>query len=109
MVDFSAMQDLLVHLTVSKLPKKYWGHWIKLPIGNLPKHWPRYLGRLKRRISVAMFISASADEVTSIDNQQWLSMYVYLSIDFVHESCMICICRVDVDVNASNLFELITK
>jgi hypothetical protein len=30
----------------------------------------------------ATFISASVDEVTAIDNQQWLSVHVYFAINF---------------------------
>jgi hypothetical protein len=50
--------------------------------------------RLKHDIADATFIFASADEVTAIDNQQWLFVHVYFSVNFSRQSHLLCIRRV---------------
>jgi hypothetical protein len=94
-------------MQVPELPKKHW---------NQPCGWDFATAmakvcsdRLKRDLANATFISASADEVTSVDNSQWLSVHVYFSVNFSRQSHMISVRRVDVDANAANLTELITK
>jgi hypothetical protein len=38
--------------------------------------------RLKADIAKARFILVSPDEVTAVDNSQWLSIHVYYNVNF---------------------------
>ena len=64
--------------------------------------------RLKRDIGDAIFISISANEVTTIDNQQWLFVHVYFAMYINRQSHMLCIRLMNDDTNAANLTEKIT-
>jgi hypothetical protein len=64
--------------------------------------------RLKCDIGDAVFISTSANKVTTIDNQQWLFVHVYFAMYFNCQSHMLCIRLVNDDANAANLTEVIT-
>jgi hypothetical protein len=64
--------------------------------------------RLKSDLGNTSFISASADEVMAIDNQQWLSVNVYFAVNFSRQSHLLCIKRLDDANTAANLTEMIT-
>jgi hypothetical protein len=40
-----------------------------------------YFNRLKAGIAKATFILVSADEMTAVDNSQWLSIHVYYNVN----------------------------
>jgi hypothetical protein len=106
MANFSAMRELLQNLMVPEIPKKHWSQ---------PCDWEFATAmaavccdRLKSDLGNTSFISASADEVTAIDNQQWLSVHVYFAVNFSRQSHLLCIRRLDDANTAANLTEMIT-
>jgi hypothetical protein len=107
MADFSAMQDLLVKLNVADLPKRHWG---ELAGWDFSHAMAKVCSdRLKADIAKARFISVSADEVTAVDNSQWLSIHVYYNVNFSRQSHMLCIRRLYSEANANNLTNMIVE
>jgi hypothetical protein len=107
MADFSAMRELLQNLMVPEIPKKHWSQ---------PCGWEFATAMaavccdcLKSDLGNTSFISASADEVMAIDNQQWLSVNVYFAVNFSRQSHLLCIRRLDDANTAANLTEMITN
>jgi hypothetical protein len=74
MCDYSSSRFLLEHLKVKHLPTKHWceslgwkmAHYMHLSV----------LAALARAVQAARIISVTADEVTGVDNTQWLSIHV---------------------------------
>jgi hypothetical protein len=107
MADFTVMRELLLNLMVPNIPKKHWSQPFGWQFANAMA--AVCSDRLKRDMQNATFISASADEVTTIDNQQWFSVHVYFAVNFSRENHLLCIKRVDDDAIAQNLTEMITE
>jgi hypothetical protein len=107
MADFTAMRKLLLNLMLPNIPKKYWSQPSGWQFANTMA--AVCSDRFKRDMQNATFISASADEVTTVDNQQWFSVHVYFAVNFSRESHLLCIRRVDDEATAQNLTEMITE
>lgn len=75
MVNYFATQGLLIHLIVPKLPKKHWGQPVRWEFAQAMSKV--CYDRLKCGVLKASFISANANEVTFVDNQQGLLVHVY--------------------------------
>jgi hypothetical protein len=107
MADFIVMRELLLNLMVPNIPKKHWSQPFGWQFANAMA--AVCSDHLKRDMQNATFISASADEVTTVDNQQWFSVHVYFAVNFSRESHLLCIRRVDDDSTTQNLTEMITE
>jgi hypothetical protein len=107
MADFTVMRELLLNLMVPSIPKKHWSQPSGWQFANAMA--AVCSDRLKRDMQNATFISASADEVTTVDNQQWFSVHVYFAVNFSRESHLLCIRRMDDEANTQNLTEMITE
>jgi hypothetical protein len=66
MADFTAMRKLLLNLMLPNIPKKYWSQPSGWQFANTMA--AVCSDRFKRDMQNATFISASADEVTTVDN-----------------------------------------
>ena len=69
------------------MAKNYWssyGAWTILEALELP-----LVAELKRLVSLASFISASADEATACDRTPYMAVHVYIMIDWVREPLLV--------------------
>jgi hypothetical protein len=107
MVDFTAMQVLLLQVDVADIPKKHWGESSRWDFAQAMAKVCS--DRLKASIAKSTFISMNVDEVTTLDNLQWLSIHVYYNMNSNCESHMLFVCRVDCEANASNLTNMIVE
>jgi hypothetical protein len=74
--DYSSFEKLFNTLKVPELPR---GHWSDLSgYEILDSLSAIVLDKTREFLQGASFISLSADEVTTIDTQQWLSVYAYI-------------------------------
>jgi hypothetical protein len=107
MADFTAMQDLFLQLNVADIPKK---HWREALGWDFAQAMAKVCSdRLKAGIAKASFIFVSADEVTAVDNSQWLSIHVFYNVMSSRQSHMLSVRRVDCEANASNLTNMIVE
>jgi hypothetical protein len=65
--------------------------------------------RLRERIQESTFFSVSCDEVTSIANEVWISIHIYLLKSFSREPLLLCCKRVAEDCNSINVARVITE
>ena len=77
---YEDMRDLFEILGVPDFPKKHWS----ITIGwEMADHLAMTLAEhTKEVISKSRFFSLTADEVTTIDSQSWLSIHIYVCVGF---------------------------
>ncbi len=57
----------------------------------------------------ANFIVVNADEVTTIDNTQWLSIHLYMVQGWKNISILLCVESIGVFTTSNNIFGLMVK
>jgi hypothetical protein len=75
MADFTSSKDLFRALNVPHLPRKHWSEPAGWEIAHAIAHM--ISNKIKEALSRANYIAISCDEVTTVDNQQWLCVHVY--------------------------------
>lgn len=77
---FKNLQELLELLFVPDFPTKHWN----IPIAwEMADHLAKALtDHTKQVISKAWFFSLSADEVSTVDSQSWLSIHLHICVGF---------------------------
>ena len=80
LAQYESMRELLELLGVLDFPRKYWNVMVGWEMAD---HLAIVLAdHTKQVISKARFFSLSSDEVTTIDSQLWLSIHIYVCIDY---------------------------
>jgi hypothetical protein len=89
--DFPTFNALLKGLSVPNLSTTHWsdtsGHEMAECLAQVVEN------KTKEILSEAQFLSLSADEVTSCDNQQWLSIHAYYVKDFQRQLVLVSLSR----------------
>jgi hypothetical protein len=91
MSDYPAFQGLLRSLSVPSLSKVHWSDSAGYEMANCLSQVVE--NKTKEILAKAEFISLSADEVTSCDNQQWLSIHAYYVKDYERKSVLVSLSR----------------
>lgn len=80
LTQYETMRELFELLGVPDFPRKHWS----ISVGwEMADHLAIVLADYTRQvISKCRFFSLSADEVTTIDSQSWLSIHIYVCVDF---------------------------
>jgi hypothetical protein len=91
MSDFEDSRELFQQLQVPDCPRKHWSAFAGWDMAEsmsvvLANH-------TKKVISQARFFAISADEVTTIDHESWLSVHIYVCIGFKRVSIMLGLFR----------------
>ncbi len=76
MIDYKDLKDLFQLLKVKSVSKKHWfdtSGWGMAEVMHVV-----LLEATKATFDVALFIAVNVDEVTMIDNTQWLSIHLYV-------------------------------
>ena len=91
LTQYEKMKDLLQLLLVPDFPTKHWS----IAVGwEMADHLAMALAEhTKQVISKARFFSLSADEVTTIDGQSWLSIHLYVCIAFKRVPILLSLSR----------------
>lgn len=107
MNDYPEYKELLSFHGVPNFPNSHWSvssGW----------EWATYMSEvikedLREIVNRSQFISLSLDEVTAIDNTSWVCIHVYVVDKHVRNENFIGIFKLQVNANAENIFELVTK
>lgn len=107
LAQYKKMRELLELLHVSELPKK---HWSVIVGWEMVDHLAKTLSKhTKQVISKARFFSLSADEVTTIDSQSWLSLHLYICIGFKRVPILLSLSRLCDGSGASVVKEFVQE
>jgi len=107
MNDYPEYKKLLSFHEVPNFPNSHWSvssGW----------EWATYMSEvikedLREIVNRSQFISLSLDEVTVIDNTSWVCIHVYVVDKHVRNENFLGIFKLQVNANAENIFELVTK
>jgi hypothetical protein len=76
MIDFESLKELFEFLKFVNAPQK---HWIDSSEWGMARALHSVvLKQMKMVLQQKFFISINCDEITTLDNQSWISMHVYL-------------------------------
>ena len=91
MTDFAASKVLFQQLNVPNFPLK---HWNEASRWNMASSMATVISeRTKTLIKEARFLAISADEVTTVDNQSWLSLHIYVCRAWKRVPILLCLQR----------------
>ena len=80
MLEYTALQPLLCFLGVPKLPKKHWSNSAGWELATCL--FTQVQLKTKKIMEKARFFSISCDEVSTLDNQSWISIHGYICEDW---------------------------
>jgi hypothetical protein len=106
MADFTASEDLFRALNVPHLPRKHWSEPASWEITHAIAHL--ISDKIKEALCKENYIAISCDEVTTVDNQQWLCVHAYTySLAKTRDSHLLFFGRVTEGGNANHLKDMI--
>jgi hypothetical protein len=106
MCNYTACQDLYNALNVLHQPRKHWSEPAGWEIAHVLVHV--VCDKIKEALAKANYIAISCDEVTTVDNQQWLCIHAYTcSPTKTRDSHLLFLGRVTEGGNANNLKKII--
>jgi hypothetical protein len=107
MSDYEACRDLFQQIQVPNCPKK---HWSTVAGWDMADSMGVVLANhTKKIISQARYFAISADEVTTVDHESWLSVHIYLCIGFSRVSILLGLFRLVEGNGASAVKEAIVS
>jgi hypothetical protein len=80
MCEFEALKELYCILKVENNPKNHWTDWSGWRMAEAMHDIVRTF--IRTTMQGANFFSMSANEVIIVDNQQWISVHVYIMEDW---------------------------
>jgi hypothetical protein len=99
MNDYEAVQELMVQLEVPECPQRHWSVGAGWEMADAIAH---VLGEhTKSVMREAHYFLLSADEVSTSDNQSWLSLHAYIPLGFKRCSILLALIRL-VDGNGTD-------
>jgi hypothetical protein len=107
MIDFERLRGLFKFLKVENCPRKHWSDstgWTMVEVMHNV-----VLRATKVVVQKSPFISISCDEVTTIKNQSWLSIHVYVIKEWKNVLIMLNLQHVVDGTTSDNLTSLIVK
>ena len=105
MSDYLEAQPLYMFLHVPYNPMKHWSISSGWEIGETMDNTIQETVRAEIRFSP--FFAISLDEVTTIDNSQWLAIHIYTYNNFSRKCHYLCVSKIEGISNAQNLIEII--
>jgi hypothetical protein len=105
MTDYVSAEQLFQDLNVPHHPRKHWSEGSGWEIAEAMAKVISY--RTRADLAKASYISASADEVTTIDGSAWLSVHVYVCQNFMRVPILLSLQHVSEGANADNLTDMI--
>jgi hypothetical protein len=107
MLEYESMKGFLQFLQVKNCPQKHWcdntGWSMAEIVHNVVK------AATADAVKAANFISISCDEVTSVDNQSWLSLHAYIIKEWSWIPILLSLERVVKGADAGNLTRVIIQ
>jgi hypothetical protein len=107
MTNYEDMPSLFHMLKVKYVSQKHWSN--SLGWGMVEVMYGVLLEAIKATIACANFIVVSANEVTTIDNTQWLSIHLYMVQGWKKIQILLCVESIRVSTTLDNIFGLMVK
>ncbi len=107
MIDYKDLKYLFQLLKVKSVSKKPWfdtSRWGMAEVMHIV-----LLEATKVTFVVTPFIVISVDEITMIDNTQWLSIHLYVVQKWKHIPILLCVEAVNLFATSDNIFSLMVK
>jgi hypothetical protein len=105
MSDFEACRELFMQLSVPHCPRK---HWSASSGWDMADSMSEVLSiHTKKILAEARFYAISADEVTTVDHESWLSVHIYVSVGFSRVPILLSLSRLTEGNGASAVKESI--
>ncbi len=104
-LEFEALKSLFSFLNVPLLPKHNWSDsmgWVMAKCMH-----KQIINRVKEVIASSKYLALSFNEVTTIDNQSWISIHSYVVQDWCHIHVLISLEQVIERGGANNLIKVI--
>jgi hypothetical protein len=105
MTNYEDCRELFMQLFVPYCPRK---HWSASSGWQMADNMNEVLStHTKKVLAEARFYSVSADEVTIVDHESWLSVHIYVSIGFSRVPILLSLSRLTNGNGASAVKESI--
>jgi hypothetical protein len=105
MTDYEACRELFMQLSIPNCPRK---HWSASSGWEMADSMSEVLStHTKKVLAEARFYSVSADEVTTVDHESWLSVHIYISVGFSRLPILLSLSRLTEGNGASAVKESI--
>jgi len=105
MLEYESMRELFTFLKMPHLSKKHWGDnsgWLMAEYLHA-----QVMQKAREVIHGGKFLSISVDEVTTVDNQAWISIHAYVVQDFYRTPILVSVERLTEGAIAPKLAEVI--
>jgi hypothetical protein len=107
MLEYEHMRSLLEQLGCPKLPIKHWSDTAGWEMAE--SLYTVVQNRTKLVVSGANFISLSCDEVTTVDNQSWISIHAYVLVDWERVPLLLSLERLVEESTAGHVTKVIVN
>ena len=107
MLEYAALQLLLTFLEVPKLPRRHWSDNAGWKLTECLHH--QVQRKTTKVMKSARFFSITCDEVTTIDNQSWISIHGYVCEGWERLSMLLSLEHVVAGVGSNNLTAVIVN
>jgi hypothetical protein len=106
MTDYVSAEKLFADLNVPHMPRKHWSEGAGWQMADA---MARVVSdKTRADLAKANYISASADEVTTVDGSTWLSVHVYVCQNFMRVPILLSLQHVTEGSNTDNLTDMIS-
>jgi len=107
MLDYENLKNLFQPFKVKSVSRNHWSdtsRWGMVEVMHVV-----LLDATKITFVVAPFIVVNADEVTTINNTQWLSIHLYVVQKWRHIPILLCVELIRLFATSNNIFSLMVK
>ena len=107
MLEYESLNLLFNFLQVRHLPKKHWSDNSGWAMADVM--YALVKAKLQETLTAARYFAITVDEVTSVDNQSWMSIHIYVMKDWIRQPYLLGLKCVTDGGSASNLTEVIVE
>jgi hypothetical protein len=105
MSDYEACREFFMQLSILNCPRKHWSASLGWDMAD---SMSKVLSiHTKKILAKARFYAISADEVTTVDHESWLTVHIYISVGFSRIPILLSLSRLTEGNGASSVKESI--
>jgi hypothetical protein len=101
MLEYESLKELFTFLKMPNLSKKHWGDNAGWMIAEYLHK--QVMVKSREVLSAAKYLAITCDEVTTLDNQSWISIHAYCLQDFSRQPILISLERLTEGASAGRL------
>jgi hypothetical protein len=107
MMEYAALRPQFSFLGVPKMPKNHWSDGAGWKLANCFYH--QIQAKTKLVMHTAHFFSITCDEITSLDNQAWISIHGYVCENWTRIMLLLSLKQVVDGTGANSLINVIVE